>query len=404
MEILFLSHCYKVIHYSLVKEITSCLEKCNHKVSSIFDESVTYDCILVFNKKKLKNHSKAFEGMKKPVIYLFCISDVVKEYPVLEHVTRIIAFKDKVLKIQHLPLVSAIYQELILPVDTFQIETMQNIQKQNVTSKEDNRRLIYVNLDDEYFGGLTFLKILSLLNLFRDYEIHYQPKRGIGREFINEHIKLINPQSDINDSINRADIVIASGYVAYLATQRGKKTIVVGEKGYGGVVSGDNLEYHMANFFQGRNGGKFDEHIPYPLLSKAIGADVPDMRKIHDKLLLLHNRNQDRFIQLIEFIVSNVAISETDPTTNYIFNQDYTLIKRNNRFWLCKRVFMKLYKSVNESEVTVIYAFQKPSSIGEVLNMFPKEYGEIIREYVHELITKRILIPVVLSEITGSEF
>lgn len=400
MKILFLSHCYRTIHHLLVKEMKSCLEIYNHKVISKFNSDITYDCILVFNRKELKKYQKVFDALKIPIVYLFCISDIAEEYPVLEHVTKIIVLKDKILNVQHLFSSSLIYQEMILPINKTELK----IQKSIIPTKSNDKHLIYVNIDDEYFGGMTFLKLLSLFNQLQGYEIRYQSNKGIRRQFVNKNIRLINSKCDIEDCINQAHIVIASGYTAYLAVMHEKKTIVVGEKGYGGLVTEDSLEYHMANFFQGRNGGKFDEYIPFPLMAKAIETDMPDVLKIRDKLLFLQNKNQKSWIQLIEAIGSFSLKECIDLTMIYIFNPDYSLMKINKRIWIFKRIFRTLYKSINESESAVICAFQKPNSIHGVLSRFPAEYEKDIREYIDELIAKKILIRLELVRTNASMF
>jgi len=385
MNILFLSSGYKTIHRVLVKEITACFERNNHRVSSEFNPSGTYDCILVFNRNELKKHQKDFEILKAPVIYLFCISDIAKEFPVTDSVTKIIVLKDKILNVEHLSFASLIYQDMILPVNPLR------------PTLSDNKRSIYVNIEDDYLGELTFLKLLPLFNILHTYDIHYQSKKGIGRQFINKHIRLINPKCNVEDCISQANIIIASGYTAYLAILQGKKTIVVGEKGYGGLVTEDNLEYHLANFFQGRNGGKFDEYIPFPLMQQAIETEIPDTQKMQEKFVFLQNQNQKKWIQLIEAMVSSTSKEETDLAINYILNPDYNLMKRNNRIWLSKQVFWKLYQSVNESESAVISAFRQPHSIPEVLNTFPAEYEEDISEYIQELIMEKKLILVEMN-------
>ena len=77
MKILFLSHSYKTIHHVLTKGINECLEKNNCKVSTEFNPAVKYDCILVFNRKILKQYKEILNAVKAPVIYMFCMSDSI---------------------------------------------------------------------------------------------------------------------------------------------------------------------------------------------------------------------------------------------------------------------------------------------------------------------------------------
>ncbi|GHV56205.1 hypothetical protein FACS1894182_02270 [Bacteroidia bacterium] len=388
MEVLFLSHSYKKIHFELVKGMTACLERNNHRVSREFDSSVTYDCILTFNRKALKHYQATCTVPEIPIIYLFCLSDIAEEYPVADTITKTIVLKDKILNIQHLSGAPLIYQDMVLPL------CISRNQPESALTQPDDKPVLYVNIEDDYLGQFTFLKLLPVLNLFHHYDIYYQSRKGISRRYLNKHIRLINAKRDVEDCISRANVVIASGHAAYLAVQQGKKTIVVGEKGYGGLVTEENLEYHTGNFFQGRNGGKFDEPVPFPLLSQAIEADMPDTRKIADQLAWLQNQNQKQWIQLIETVISIAGKKTGDQTLSYILNPEYNVTRKKRRLWLSKQAFWKLHLSVNESEAVVISAFREPHAISDVLNLFPEQYKDVIQDYIGELVAEKVLIPV----------
>ena len=382
MKILFLSSGYKAIHHALVKGINECLEKNKCEVSTEFNPSVEYDCILVFNRKVLEQHKEMLQTVKTPVIYMFCISDIMKEYSVSDTITQTLVFKDKVLNLELLP-AHLIYQDMLLPV--------RDNNKSDLSKKVP---LIYLNIDDEYFGNLVFFKILPFFNLLHQYEIYYQSKKEIDRHLINKHIKLVKSQQNIEEWIDKSDIVIGSGLAAYKAVQRGKKTIVIGEKGFGGLVTAENLEYHLSNFFQGRNGGKFDESIPPHLLLNAITTGAPDTGKILERLSLLQTQNEKKFFSLIENLKNfTEKIYSNEGNMSYILNPNYGITKKKSRRWLSKRAFNKLFAPINESEAIVILTFQEPHTLSDALDTFPAEYKEDIKEYINELIAKKIIIP-----------
>jgi len=393
MEILFLSCRYKAIHYLLVEGINECLENNKCRVSTEFNPTTKYDCVLVFNRKVLEQYEEILKTVKTPVIYMFCMSDIVKEYCVSDAIDYTLVFKDKILNTEHLLSVPLIYRDMVLPADKIYPQTANN----NEASRPKKPPVIYLNIDDEYFGDLFFFKILPFLNLLHNYEIYYQSKKGIGRQVMNKHIRFVKSQKNIEDSIDKSDIVIASGLVAYRSVQRGKKTIVIGEKGYGGLITEENLEYHISNFFQGRTGGKFDEAIPPQLLLRSIvSEEAPDPQKIIKKLSFIQSQNGKEFVSLIEKVrdFDKKNYSDEMNTTYYILNPNYEITKKKSRIWLSKRGFNKLYKPVNESEATVILTFRKPHTLPEALNTFSQEYTEDIKEYIHELIAKKILVPV----------
>ena len=323
---------------------------------------------------------------QSPVMYLFCLSDIAEEYLITNIVTQTIIFKDKVLNINYLSQALVLYQDMIFPACI-------PLKSINLSEKP----LIYIRIENDYLNELTFLKLLPLLNQMNNYVIHYQSDHVIGRHLINPHIKIIPGKQNIREEINRSDMVIGSGMVAAFAIQQGKKVIVVGERGYGGLVTKENLEYHLSNCFQGRNGGKLDENIPLYLVQKAI-EEKTDTSKTSEQLSLLQAQNENKLIQQVKKIISiNNRVRSNDPAINFILNPDYNMVKKKKRIWLLKQVFGNLYKSINESESAVISYFQQPHSIPEVLNIFPTEYKDDISEYIRELIIEKILIPVKMN-------
>lgn len=50
----------------------------------------------------------------------------------------------------------------------------------------------------------------------------------------------------------------------------GKPCIVIGEQGYGGLITPQNLSQQFANKFQGRIGGSLNEYIPLNLIMNDI--------------------------------------------------------------------------------------------------------------------------------------
>lgn len=73
MKILFLFHIYKDMHEMLVKRISEVLNNHNYSVDYELQESVAYDCILVFNRKVLKNMMKyCGKDNHRSCIYFVC--------------------------------------------------------------------------------------------------------------------------------------------------------------------------------------------------------------------------------------------------------------------------------------------------------------------------------------------
>lgn len=294
MKILFLSHTYKTAHDVLTRGIIEVLTRNNHCVDCEPQESVSYDCVFVFNRRALENYDVMLREKQLPVIYFFCLSDITREYIVTDIMSLTLMFKDKILNIGNFPY-RILYQDMIFP----------SYISKSAPHNYNERPLIYIRIENDYLGELTFLKLLPLLNQMDNYLIHYQSEHsGLQHLITNPCVEIINSKQNIREEINKADIVIGSGMIAAFSVQQEKKIIVVGERGYGGLVTNENLKYHISNCFQGRNGGKLDEAIPIQLVLKAIEAENSDTKETAKQLSVMQAQNEDKFIQRIEKMAS----------------------------------------------------------------------------------------------------
>lgn len=63
------------------------------------------------------------------------------------------------------------------------------------------------------------------------------------------------------------DLAFASGYACTVCLVCGLTTMVVGRRGYGGLVTSSNLNEFIISNFQGRIGGEIGEDVPYWILN-----------------------------------------------------------------------------------------------------------------------------------------
>lgn len=82
--------------------------------------------------------------------------------------------------------------------------------------------------------------------------------------------EMVTSNDNVDQWIEKADIVVGSGAIALEGVLHRKPVIVVGEYGFGGLLNPDNLIVHHRNNFQGRIGGRKDEYFPLDGLLKDI--------------------------------------------------------------------------------------------------------------------------------------
>lgn len=97
------------------------------------------------------------------------------------------------------------------------------------------------------------LRVSVLLNIIPEY-----------------HVKYISAEDDINDVIDKADLVIGADIAAREAVLRRKPVIVVGDYGFGGLVTPETFRSQYNNCFKGKINGMKDEYFPLEILEGEI--------------------------------------------------------------------------------------------------------------------------------------
>lgn len=90
----------------------------------------------------------------------------------------------------------------------------------------------------------TKLRVSVLLNTIPEY-----------------HVKYISSEYDISNIIDESDLIIGSGIMAREGVLRRKPVIVVGDYGFGGLVTPDTLRIQYGNSFRGKINGLKDEYF-----------------------------------------------------------------------------------------------------------------------------------------------
>lgn len=382
MTILLLAESYKKNHEILIQSIIRCLQRSGHNVDTEILSGKDYDCILIFNKKKLKTIKKNPIFKQVPVVFSFCASDTPNEYTAdLDLFDHTIIFEDG---------------SPGIPLSSFNNKSFMNMvycheNKENLSpvKKKSDKPVIYVNIDNEYFGEMIFLKILPILNQLNHYDFYCHCTKNY-RPLLNKNIKILDDKHYPIKYIQKSELVIGSGYPIIMALLENKKAIVVGEKGFGGIVNHENLNHHFRNFFQGRNGGKYNEYIPLDLLKRSI--EEPHVPSLSENITEYLNSNNLNFINDIENIINSYRIIHDNlrniPLT---LKEEYLLMHHNNRYRIVNHLLGTFHKSINESECAILYMFNKGCTPQMILDEYP-EYESEVMEFINELIAMKILV------------
>lgn len=382
MNILFLADSYQKNHEILIESIIRCFQLSNHNVDMEIVPDKYYNCIFILNKKKIKvvKQNPSLKGV--PVIFAFCVSDTSNEYTFdLNLFDHTIIFEDKTSSIPLSSFINNSFMNMIYVADY-------NVDNVFVDEISD-RPAIYVNIDNNFLGETVFLKVLPIFNQLSKYDFYCYCTNKNYRPLLNKHIKILDDRHNPMEYIQKSEMVIGSGYSAIMGLLESKKTIVVGERGFGGIVNDENLGSHFSNFFQGRNGGKYDEYIPLDLLKRSIeDIGTPSLSKSIMEHLDSNNCN---LISVIERVVSTCEMLNNNlKDIPLILKNEYLLMHYNNHYWIVNHLFGTFHKRINESECAILSMFSKGCTPQMILNEYP-EYESEVMEFINELINMKVL-------------
>lgn len=385
MRILLLSHIKRHVHLFTISTVKELLEQ-NYTVDTELTVGQIYDCIIIFNRKHLVTIKNNDSLKNVPLIYMFCMSDIVTESitdPSL--VDHIFVFNDSLVS-NSLPLFS---QSTLLPM----ISIPPSGQKSDEQSV-NRGGVIYIDIDSKVPISQPLQKILHFLNSLDSYRIICYSENNAYKSLVNQHVKIVTNRDRINEYIGLSDIVIGSGYSIMRGIQLGKKTIIVGDKGYGGLVSIENLQNQYLNYFQGRDGGQIGEFIPMNLLSMDMKSQA-NVDEIKEKLFELIEAQERKVLKEIERIINaSKQLSQYRSTLKFKMNTDFIISKdKGNKLHLINWCLYKLHKRFNESECVVLLDFREPTIIENVLNKYPIEYRSEISKFIEDLIRMKLILP-----------
>lgn len=116
----------------------------------------------------------------------------------------------------------------------------------------------------------TRLRVNVLLSTIPDYQVRY-----------------ITTAEQVNEMIEEADIIIGTGIIAREGVMRRKPVIVLGDYGFGGLVTPNTFRTHFNNCFRGKINGVRDEYFS---LEKLEGEMKKAFNLTYQELQMMSNQ------------------------------------------------------------------------------------------------------------------
>lgn len=372
----------------------SCLD--NYAVYSA-NEHTHIDCVIAYTKTGLQQIKELATTKQLPIVYVVNAQEFENEYYAdISIIDRLVVFGNTENTPMFLIRKDLTHTVGLLPAHC---ETPIRMEKE----KEEKKRLL-IDISSFNLCYLPVYKLISFLNILVNFDVTivYDQKNLL--PFLNTNIKLLpRNQVDISTLLSECDIIMGSGDIIYHGISNKKPCIVVGEQGYGGIISPQNLLAQQSNHFQGRIGGYLGEYIPENLLQD----DLQTLMNLDDEKqneLVENNKNiLDEIYrntkQQWQTIIGNTVERHKKVTQNLLdctlcLSSDLLLVAfPDDKFVITHAVSRQVHSNFGKAEADIIALFKEPKTVKAALDESGyKDDVEIFTEFVQLLVNEKIVM------------
>lgn len=272
------------------------------------------------------------------------------------------------------------------------------------TKKENTETLkIVINIHCDNIKFSPIYELIPFLNVIPNSSIHIVDDY-LQDSFLNPNIELSRTETiDAKKLISKADIVIGNKEFISYGILLEKFCIVIGERGYGGIVSRDLFNNQYKNHFQGRIGGTLGESTPQTLLNDDIGLFLSMNEEERNNLYLenktlLEEIQKTNLLSLEKFIVDKtekcIKYSSGFKNVTLVLSNDFELTSiSDEKFVLVNKKSQHLHSHFEKEEADIIKSFYKENSVqNAILTNKYEENQDIFIEFIKTLCDDKILV------------
>lgn len=264
------------------------------------------------------------------------------------------------------------------------------------------RKSILIAIENSNTRFTPVYSLIPLLNTLVNVDIYITFDRFRILPFYNTNIFLLKRNlAEIDSIIETCDLIIGSGEAVTRTITLKKPCIIVGERGYGGILNNDVFNYQYIHNFQGRIGGSLEEYIPENLILEDINTVFSYKESVLYDLTssnynLLQNQQsqiKNRWRQCLSDIIKNSSDSNMIDSIIHI-SKDYALIHLSDEIYIISEVHTrKIHSQIGKDEADIINLFAGGNYLQQAIsNSAFSDKPELIIDFVKILITEKILI------------
>lgn len=247
-------------------------------------------------------------------------------------------------------------------------------------------------------------QLVSLMNKLSNLKTTLVTENKGMQKILNSNIRIVSREkTDLIQIVAESDIVVGSGRLAEQAVAMDKPVIIVGERGYDGLLTEDIFELQYQNQFQGRVGGTPGEFIPEKLLMENIfdllewGNDrINAITRANRKLLQKKEEDQKAALnQLLHKIEKQYRQIKNKLLETRLKLADCWRLQliTNDKYLLTNSVTGKFHSHFETEEASIIELFREGCQVKEALNEsgYSEEPG-LFTNFIRNLIDENILM------------
>lgn len=224
---------------------------------------------------------------------------------------------------------------------------------------------IYVNTGEFLYADSALFKIIRTLNRLTKLRIDVCSKNENLKNVVNPNIEIADSSADIEEHVKQCKLVIGSGYSILFAIKYGKPFIVLGERGYGGIPTVNNIGQFYKEFFQGTIGGRLDGALPENLMYEDVQEILHNNKPVAEFASCLSVVSNSQNINIVKTITNLVSSAKKSSLSELCFNSDYTIVESNGKYWLLNRFTRFVVATLDEQYMKLLRCVINNTDIDE---------------------------------------
>lgn len=275
----------------------------------------------------------------------------------------------------------------------------------NYQIKKTRKHKILVDMNGKGSCFSPLYQIIPCLNKLLNYDISVISDIVNLSKMLNENIKVIKDRdADIEHLIEESDIVIGCGETISKTIAFGRPVIVVGERGFGGLITKETFQQQYQNNFQGRIGGEQGEYIPEKLFLDSI-FDLAEWQSEFVNIIIQENwellkhesiKQEKAFNDFLQQIIkSHKQIKDDLENINLKLSINWELVPfSKGNFSFVNALTGHLHCHFEKEEAEIIELFRKESKVRKALEEAGyKEEPRLFLDFIRVLVNEKILVP-----------